>query len=125
MSRSILLCLVGIATVCLVLQSCKRDDGITGPNTPTGPSLTASPSGVSVSSGQTRNVLIYGGTNPYSITQTSNQSLATAQISNPAQDTIVVVISGAITTATGSTSIVVKDASMPQKSVTVGITKLQ
>jgi hypothetical protein len=116
----------GVVCLAVLIGSCKKDEGQpTGSSTPQGPLLTATPAGVTVQTNRLQNVTITGGVRPYSIFQQPNVSLATAQFVNANLDTVVLVITG-VSTATGSTSVLVRDASSPQqKSVAVGILKVQ
>ncbi len=116
-------------TACLIVLgvlagSCSKDQGSTAPPTQSGPQLTATPPGVALAGTTPQNVTITGGAHPYTIAQAPAPGLATAQFVNANVDTAVLVITG-VSTATGSTSVVVRDASSPQRSVTVGISKTQ
>lgn len=111
---------VGLVILAALTGSCKKDEA-TAP-APTTPALTAAPPGVTVSGTTSQDVTIANGTHPYIISQQPISSLATAHFVDANLDTAVLVISG-VSTATGSTSVVVKDASSPQRSVAVGITK--
>ena len=113
-----IMCLVSLA---VFVSSCKKDDATTAPTTQV-PSLIASPSGVTLASSTSQNVTITSGVHPYIIAQQPNPSLATVQFVNANLDTAVLVITG-VSTATGSTSVVIRDASLPQRSVAIGITK--
>lgn len=112
-----------LVTLGVLAGSCSKDQGTTAP-TPTGPALIATPPGVSVSGTGSQNVTITAGTHPYTIVQQPNPGLATAQFVNANLDTAILTITG-VSTATGSTAVVVRDASSPQRSVTIGITKTQ
>lgn len=112
-----------LVTLGVLVESCSKDQGTTAP-TPTGPALTATPPGVSLAGTTPQNVTITAGTHPYTIVQQPSPGLATAQFVNANLDTAILTITG-VSTATGSTSVVVRDASSPQKSVTIGITKSQ
>jgi hypothetical protein len=111
---------VVIVSVGVLIGSCKKDES-QPTSTPTGPLLNASVSGVVVSSGTSQNVTITGGTHPYTA-QSANAGLATASFVNANVDTAILVITG-VSTATGGTSVAVRDASTPQKSVSIGVTK--
>ena len=121
MRRHFAVLALGIVSIGVLVASCKKDEG--GTTAPTGPLLTAVPSGVTVGTNVSQNVTITGGTHPYT-PMSQNQGLVTAQFVNANVDTAVLVITG-VSTATGSTSVVVRDASTPQKSVSVGVTKTQ
>ena len=119
-----------LTAVCLVvlgvlIGSCSKDQGTSAP-TPTVPSatLTANPPGVTLVGTTPQNVTITAGLHPYTIAQQPSPNLATAQFVNANLDTAVLVITG-VSTATGSTSVVVRDASTLQRSVVVGIVKAQ
>ena len=86
--------------------------------------LTTSAPAVTLSGTTPQNVTISTGIPPYVISQPPSASLATAHFVDVNVDTAVLVITG-VSTATGSTSVVVKDASNPQRSVAVAITKIQ
>lgn len=88
------------------------------------PPLTANPPEVTLVGTTPQNVTITAGLHPYSIYQQPAPGLATAQFIDPNLDTVVVVITG-VSTATGATAVVIRDASVPPRSVTVGITKVQ
>lgn len=108
----------------LVLCTCSKDES---PSTPAqqGGSLRATPASVTVSANQTIPVAISDGVPPYSIAAAPNGSLATAQFQNASMDTAILSITG-VTTATGTTSVRVKDSTpSPEKQVTVQITKVQ
>jgi hypothetical protein len=114
---------VGVACFCLLIGSCKKDEsGPTATPTQTGPALTAAPPGVTVGTGGSQNVTITGGTHPYTA-QSQNLNLASVQFTTNA-DTATIMITG-VSTATGSTSVVVRDASTPTRAVAVGVTKTQ
>jgi hypothetical protein len=117
---------IGLIVAPVLMGSCKKEDSQpTGATTPPGPTLSSVPAGVTVGSSQAKNVTITGGTYPYAVTQLPSANLATAQFVNANLDTAVLVITG-VTTATGPTSVLVRDASTPQqKSVVVGILKVQ
>lgn len=115
---AVLLCLV------VLIGSCKRDESQPTTPAPQGAQLTAVPPGVTVGLSQSQNVTISNGTYPYAVAQPPNGNLATAQFINANLDTAVLVITG-VSTATGSTVVVLRDASTPQKAVTVGILKVQ
>jgi hypothetical protein len=124
MTRNQVLVVLGMSCVGMTTLSCKRDESPVAPGyQPTQQGLSAVPSTVSVSSSQSRNVSISGGIQPYAIVQAPSASLASATIVDANRDTIVLSISG-VTTATGSTAVVVRDATTPQpKSVSIAITK--
>jgi len=105
----------------VLISSCKNEDS--QPNaTQQGPSLTATPAGVTIGAGGSQNVSITGGVHPYTA-QPQNPALTTVQFVTNA-DTAVLMITG-VTTATGTTSVIVRDASTPQqKSVTVSVVKV-
>lgn len=86
--------------------------------------LIANPTAVSLAGLTPQSVTISTGTEPYSIFQPPAPGLATAQFVDPNLSTAVLVITG-VSTATGSTSVIVRDASTPPRSVTVGISKVQ
>ena len=86
--------------------------------------LTANPPAVTLVGAGPQNVTISTGVHPYSIFQQPFPGLATAQFIDPNLNSAVLVITG-VSTATGSTSVIVRDASSPPRSVTVGITKVQ
>ena len=86
--------------------------------------LIANPPSVTLVGTTPQNVTISTGIHPYSIFQQPAPGLATAQFVNANLDTVVLVITG-VSTATGATSVVVRDASTPPRSVTVGIAKVQ
>ena len=119
-----------LAITCLVILgllagSCSKDSGTNAPPPqPSGPSLTAAPPGVTLVGTTPHSVTITAGLHPYTIAVQPNPALVTAQFVNANIDTAVLVITG-VSTATGSTSVVVRDASSPQKSVTIGISKTQ
>ncbi|MBM2839584.1 MAG: hypothetical protein HW412_112 [Bacteroidetes bacterium] len=111
---------MGLLCLGALIGSCKKDEG-QPTSTPPGPLLNANVPGVIVSSGTSQNVTITGGTYPYTA-QSANPGLATASFVNANVDTAILVITG-VSTATGGTSVVVRDASTPQKSVSIGVTK--
>ena len=123
MPRHFAVLAVGIVSIGVLVGSCKKDEGGTTAPIQTGPLLTAVPSGVSVGTNVSQNVTITGGTHPYTAAS-QNPGLATAQFVNANVDTAVLVITG-VSTATGPTSVVARDASTPQKSVSVSVTKTQ
>ena len=86
--------------------------------------LTANPPAVTLVGTTPQNVTISTGTPPYGIAQAPVAGLATAQFVDSTLATAVLVITG-VSTATGSTSVIVRDASTPQRSVVVGISKVQ
>ncbi|MBI4536056.1 MAG: hypothetical protein HY708_07240 [Ignavibacteriae bacterium] len=113
-----------LSVFALAVIACSKDQTPTTTPTQQTGGLQASPSGVVVSQGQTQNVTITGGVNPYVIATPPNASLATAQFVNANLDTAILSITGAVTTATGSTSVRVRDSSTPtQREVTIAITK--
>lgn len=88
-----------------------------------GGGLTAQPSTVTVSNGVTVNVQISGGTTPYVIDDPPNSSLATAMFVNPNVTPAVLNITG-VSTASGTTSVKVKDSTpSPEREVRVTIIK--
>jgi hypothetical protein len=116
-----------VVPFCLIvlIGSCAKDEGQpTGSSPPPGLLLTATPAAVTLQNNQSQNVTITNGMHPYNITQQPSGSLATAHFVNASLDTAVLVITG-VSTATGSTSVIVRDASTPQKGVTVAIIKVQ
>lgn len=124
MNRNYVSIAFGIVCISVLIGSCKDEGQPTGSSAPPpGSLLTASPPGVTVGTGGSQNVTITGGTHPYTA-QVQNPAFATTQfVTN--NDTAVVRITG-VSTATGVTSVVVRDASTPQpKSVGVTITKTQ
>lgn len=111
---------VGIISIGALIGSCKKDESQPTSTSP-GPLLNASVPGVIVSSGTSQNVTITAGMYPYTA-QSANPGLATASFVNANVDTAILMITG-VSTATGGTSVVVRDASTPQKSVSIGVTK--
>ncbi len=111
---------IGLVCLSVLIGSCKDEGQPNSPSTPAGSLLTATPAGVTVGAGGSQNVTITGGTHPYTA-QPQNPGLASAQVITNA-DTAVIMITG-VSTATGSTSVIVRDASTPQKSATVGVNK--
>lgn len=124
MLRRLLALTIAIAAIAALISSCKEDAGPTGSDGGSTPTLAASSTSVSVGSGISQSVTISGGTHPYSA-QSQNTTLVTASFVNANLDTALLNIVGAVTTATGGTSIIVRDASTPQKAVSIGITKTQ
>jgi hypothetical protein len=111
-----------VAAVVLVF-SCSKDDA---PSTPQqqGGGLRAIPTGLTVSTNQTSTVAVSAGVPPYAIAAAPSAGLATAQFVNANIDTAILSITG-VTTATGATSVRVRDSSpSPGKTVTVLITKV-
>jgi len=88
------------------------------------PPLVANPPGVTIVGTSSQNVTISSGTHPYVILQQPNPGLASAHFVDPNLDAVVLTISG-VSTASGSTAVIVRDASNPPRSVTVGISKIQ
>ena len=86
--------------------------------------LTANPPSVTLTGTTPQNVTISTGTPPYGIAQAPAPGLATAHFVDSTLASPVLVITG-VSTATGSTSVIVRDASTPQRTVTVGISKVQ
>ena len=86
--------------------------------------LTANPPSVALTGTTPQNVTISTGTPPYGIAQAPAAGLATAHFVDSTLASPVLVITG-VSTATGSTSVIVRDASTPQRTVTVGISKVQ
>ncbi|MCX6136169.1 MAG: hypothetical protein NTV54_01555, partial [Ignavibacteriales bacterium] len=76
--------------------------------------LTASKTSVSLQTGTNTTSVISGGVTPYSIKTAPNASVATAAISGST-----VTITGM---SAGTTSLVVKDASVPEKTITISVT---
>jgi hypothetical protein len=122
MSRSLVRVVAIVIAGTAVISSCKKDESSTGTQGTPGPTLSASAASVTVGGGQQANVTISGGTNPYAIGVPPNPAIASAQFVNANLDTAVLIITG-VTTATGSTAVVVRDASTPQKSVAISIVK--
>jgi hypothetical protein len=115
----------GVVCIAVLIGSCKKDESQPTTPVPQGPQLTAVPLGVTVGLSQSQNVTITGGTHPYTVAQPPNGNLASAQFVNANLDTAVLVITG-VSMATGATSMIVRDATTPQqKSVAVGILKVQ
>ncbi len=86
--------------------------------------LLANPPSVTLVGTTPQNVTISTGTPPYGIAQAPAAGLATAHFVDSTLASPVLVITG-VSTATGSTSVIIRDASTPQRSVVVGITKAQ
>jgi hypothetical protein len=124
MMRNSGLGLAGLVLIGLLTHGCRKDNAVVAPvDQPVQQGLTASPASVSVSSSQSRNIVVSGGIQPYAIAQAPSSALAQATIADASRDTITVTISG-VSVATGSTSVIIRDGSTPQpKTVTVGITK--
>jgi hypothetical protein len=107
----------------VLIGSCSKDNSPNSPPQQSAPSLKTTASSVSVTSGQVQNVTISGGTPAYSISSPPNAALASASLENARNDTITLVIVGGVSTATGSSAVVVRDNSSTPKQVSISIVK--
>jgi len=104
--------LIGLCFIGLSLVGCKSDDN---PANPSGGGITAFPgNAVTVTSGGTSAARLTGGTAPYTIATAPNSAVATARIS---ADTLYVTA-----VASGSTSLVIRDAAATPAMLTISIT---
>ncbi|MEO8166997.1 MAG: hypothetical protein ABI623_02030 [bacterium] len=107
--------------VCLWV-GCSKNEPATEP-APAGPTLTVSRNSVQLGSGETQSVIIGGGTPAYTITTIPNALLASARLENATADSTTLIITGAVSSATGTTPVAIRDNSTTPKQVSISITK--
>ncbi len=102
-----------VSLALLFLQSCTNESNSTVTDASTVPGISVSSSSVSMLKGDDRNIVLFGGTEPYSVEQISPSSVVTAQTSGRELTVHA--------ETEGSASITVKDASTPARTVTVSV----
>ncbi|NUN70162.1 MAG: hypothetical protein HUU02_10675 [Bacteroidetes bacterium] len=105
--------IICLSSALLSVQSCTNESEPSAPAADTKQGISVSSSAVAMLQGDDANIVLFGGTEPYSVEQISQPSVITAQVSGreltvQAQ-------------AQGSATVTVKDASTPARTVTVTV----